>query len=93
MKLVCLALAAAQLPPCPQATPWRSTATEADRQRLRELRPAWMEALAVAGRPQDQALFNPDLAMEGPLPPAGAYRCRFIKLGGAVRYASRLSEP
>jgi hypothetical protein len=64
-------------------------ATEADRQRLRELRPAWMEALAAAGPTQDRALFNPDLAMEGPLPPAGVYRCRFVKLGGSVRYVAR----
>lgn len=89
MRLLCLAVAAAQLPPCPQGTPWRSMATEADRQRLRELRPAWMEALAAAGPTQDRALFNPDLAMEGPLPPAGVYRCRFVKLGGSVRYVAR----
>jgi hypothetical protein len=64
-------------------------ATDADRQRLRELRASWVEVLTIPGRAQDQALFNPDLAMEGPLPPAGAYRCRFIKLGSAVRYAAR----
>lgn len=90
MKLLCLALAAAQLAPCPGATPWRTMATEADRQRLRELRAAWTEALAVAAPAEDRAvLFNPDLALEDPLPPAGSYRCRFVKLGGAVRFAAR----
>ena len=68
---------------------WRRLATPDDRQRLRGWRSAWMEALPAAraggGRDtiaREAALFDPDRALDGPMPPAGAYRCRTFKLGG-----------
>ena len=63
---------------------WRSVATTADRGRIRGWRGAWVAALAQVD-PQEIAhqpiLFDPDHALVGPLPPAGAYRCRTYKLG------------
>ncbi|MCC2976865.1 DUF4893 domain-containing protein [Sphingomonas sp. PL-96] len=74
--------------PAAPATPnWRTMATSADRERLRNWRTAWMAALAAA-RVTDRkavaaegALFDPDRALLDPLPPPGAYRCRVFKLG------------
>ncbi|URW74825.1 DUF4893 domain-containing protein [Sphingomonas donggukensis] len=72
----------------PVAGDWRQIATAADRTRLRGWRDAWMTALARAqagGRGADVAaegaLLQPDVGMVGPLPPAGDYRCRTIKVG------------
>ena len=72
----------------PQEAAWRSVATDADRERIREWRTAWLKALkqaraaghgaAVAG---EGALLVPDAALDGVSPPAGAYRCRTIKIG------------
>lgn len=69
---------------------WRSIATDADRDRLRDWRRDWSVALpeaqadggaqAIAG---DPALFDPDRAQQGPIPPAGTYQCRWYKLGSA----------
>jgi hypothetical protein len=67
---------------------WRSIATEQDRQRLREWRSAWIEALRKAqaagfgptiGR--EGILLQPDAAAEWQEPPEGDYRCRMIKIG------------
>ncbi len=66
---------------------WRSMATAADRDRLRNWRTAWMAALAAARviSPKEVAaqgeLFDPDLALPGSPPPPGDYRCRVFKLG------------
>jgi hypothetical protein len=72
----------------PQATSWRSVATEADRTRIRNWRTAWMRALAkarAAGQGQaiaaEGVLLQPDAALDGVAPPAGNYRCRTIKIG------------
>lgn len=72
----------------PPETRWRMITTPQDRNRLRDWRKAWMEALPKA-RAADPAaiaaegpLFEPDQAMAGAMPPAGAYRCRTFKLGG-----------
>lgn len=74
----------------PPAANWRAVATEADRERLREWRDAWMEALAGAraaghgaelGR--EGVLLEPDAALENPAPPPGDYACRVLKLGAA----------
>lgn len=73
----------------PPAPDWRRQATPGDRGRLREWRTAWVEALAEAGRTHDGAaaiaadpeLFDPDRALPRPVPPAGDYRCRTVKLG------------
>lgn len=99
MSLVCLALAVAQ--PAPQGVPcaqaranaWRPAATEADRQRLRDGRTTFTDALAearAAGKTVDtDPLFDPDRALDHPLPPAGTYRCRYVKLGGAAGLVER----
>lgn len=70
----------------------RAVATKADRERLREWRSAWLTALAQARADgagatlaADPALYAFDAASPGPLPPAGEYRCRTIKLGAKGR--------
>jgi len=77
--------------PCPgrpAAADWRAAASEADRERLRDVRDAWDEALGqsrAAGHDAEiagqGALFDPDAALRGPLPPPGDYLCRTVKLG------------
>lgn len=66
---------------------WREIATDSDRERLRNWRKAWDEALpaarladpgAVAAEP---ILFDPDRALPDSTLPAGEYRCRVYKLG------------
>ncbi len=77
-------------PAAADATPrdWRTVATSADRDRVRNWRTAWTQALtkltAAADRNAAAAqgvLLQPDAALTGPSPPPGAYRCRVIKLG------------
>jgi len=72
----------------PASSDWRSSATEADRERLRGWRDALEEAVSKArasgfGARVDAegALFKPDAALGGDLP-FGTYRCRIFKLGG-----------
>ncbi|MGK6318189.1 DUF4893 domain-containing protein [Sphingomonas sp. DT-204] len=74
---------------------WRTVATDADRDRLRRWRDAWIEALAKvrgAGKGAEiaagGALFEPDLALTGAMPPAGDYRCRTFKLGARAGSAA-----
>ena len=69
-------------------TRWRMVTTEQDRDRLRNWRKAWVEALPKA-RAVDAAaiaeqgqLFEPDRALDRAMPPAGDYKCRTFKLGG-----------
>lgn len=68
---------------------WRNVATTADRDRLRRWRDAWMQALPAARKGnaaeigEQGALFDPDRALPGAMPPPGAYRCRVFKLGAA----------
>lgn len=69
-------------------TGWRAVATAADRERLRNWRSAWRIALdqahttghgaAIAA---DPALFDPDRSFDDPVPAAGEYHCRVVKLG------------
>ena len=68
---------------------WREIATDGDRERLRNWRKAWNEALPAA-RAADSAavaaeplLFDPDRALSDAALPAGDYRCRVYKLGKA----------
>lgn len=74
------------LPPI-TVTNWRMLATSADRQRLRDWRKAWTTALTMARAEnaaaidQQGALFDPDRALSGAVPPPGKYRCRVFKLG------------
>ncbi len=74
----------------PMAMPkkgWRAMATQPDRDRLRNWHDAWKAALARARTTNaaqidaDPDLFDPDHALPGALPPAGAYSCRVFKLG------------
>ena len=72
----------------PSTGAWRTVATEADRERVREWRSAWLEALekARAGGHGDAiaaegVLLQPDAALVGVAPPAGDYRCRVVKIG------------
>ena len=66
---------------------WRQVATPPDRERLREWRDAFVDALAVAQRAghgaeiaREGALLQPDASLGGPIP-TGLYRCRVIKVG------------
>jgi hypothetical protein len=101
MKLPALLLASLALPlfacttdetgpaaAVPAAASWRSVATEADRERMRKWRTAWVKAVAqarsgghgaeIAG---EGALLDPDAALKDASPPPGDYRCRTLKLG------------
>jgi hypothetical protein len=77
------------VPAAGQVAGWRSVATEHDRERVREWRDAWIEALdraRGAGHGAEIAregpLLEPDAALPQPLPPLGDYDCRTIKVGG-----------
>ena len=70
------------------APDWRSIATEHDRERVREWRTAWVEALRkveASGQRlaivREGALVQPDVATEWRDPPPGDYDCRVIKMG------------
>ena len=83
MSLLCLALAAATpAQTCANPPAWRPVATDADRQRLRDVRTAWTAALAGKTVGMDP-LFDPDRALDRPLPPPGSYRCRLVGIGVA----------
>ncbi|SOB78893.1 protein of unknown function [Sphingomonas guangdongensis] len=80
----------ADAPACTGAAPWRAVATPEDRDRLSRWRDAWTTALPAA-RGTDAAgiaalgpLAEPDLALTEPVPPAGTYRCRVVKLGAVA---------
>lgn len=66
---------------------WRQVATSADRDRIRHWRETWLAAVAAArtanraGVAAEGALLDPDRALADPIPPAGRYRCRTLKLG------------
>jgi hypothetical protein len=67
---------------------WQRVATAEDRDRLRDWRKTWDEALPLARKADprtiagDPLLFDPDRAIADPALPQGAYRCRTFKLGG-----------
>ena len=70
---------------------WRAVATDSDRERLREWRTAFIDALRAsraAGHSADVAkegaLLDPDAALGGGPIPNGDYRCRVTKLGAKV---------
>lgn len=67
---------------------WRRAATQRDRERLRNWRTTWLDALAKAKADggaeeiaRDAFLYDPDRALDNPIVPAGEYRCRIIMLG------------
>ncbi|WP_448659773.1 DUF4893 domain-containing protein [Sphingomonas sp. CJ99] len=81
-----------------QGMVWRAIATPDDRTRLRKWRATWMEVLdsvrpaAASALAAEGALFDPDLAVEMPLPPSGQYRCRWFKLGTQGRATDPFSQ-
>ena len=88
LTTLALVLAGAPAQQAPPQANWRTIATPADRARLRGWRASWMTALARirgAGKGAEitraAGLFDPDVALPRPVPPAGRYRCRTIKLG------------
>jgi Domain of unknown function (DUF4893) len=66
---------------------WQTVATAADRDRMRDWRKAWDEALPLARKADAKAiaaeplLFDPDRAVPDAALPQGNYRCRTFKLG------------
>lgn len=71
---------------------WRTVATESDRERLKNWRTAFVDALRAAraaGHSEEIAreavLLDPDAALGGGPIPNGDYRCRVIKLGAQSR--------
>ena len=86
--ILCFALAACAPKPIVSrpAADWRSVATSADREKLREWRSSFTEALRDARATNanevaaEGVLLDPDAALGGPIP-NGDYRCRVIKLG------------
>ena len=96
LPLVALALACAACDTVMQpagmisnwTTAWRDVATSADRERLRDWRKTFVDALAAARKSghsteiaKEAALLHPDSALGGQGLPNGMYRCRVIKLG------------
>jgi len=77
---------------------WRKVATRQDRERLRNWRGAWMQALdrvratpeGAAGLAADPALFDPDRIIQGAALKPGSYRCRVHRLGGIGPHARPL---
>ena len=72
----------------PAVRDWRQVVTGSDRERLRNWRGAWVQALRQANRAgharriaAEGALLQPDAAIGGVAIPNGRYRCRMIKLG------------
>jgi len=81
------------------ALDWRSVATDSDRERLREWRTAFVDALRAARASghsaevaSEGALLEPDAALGGGPIPNGNYKCRVTKLGaktsGLLDYVS-----
>ena len=70
-----------------RATDWRHVATDRDRDRIRNWRETWLAAVASAqaidraGVAAEELLLAADRALDQPIPPAGSYRCRTVKLG------------
>lgn len=97
LLLVATACSGGDRPATAAAPPdWRTTATPADRARLREWRTAFLEGLeqaraggAAAAVAAEGALLDPDAGGVPGLPPAGDYACRVLKLG--ARRAGGLS--
>lgn len=69
-------------------TAWRDVATPGDRERLRDWRRTFVDALTAARKSghsaeiaKEGALLDPDSARAGEKLPNGMYRCRVIKIG------------
>ena len=73
-------------------TAWRDVATPKDRERLRDWRKTFVDALAAARKSghsaeiaKEGALLDPDAARGGRPLPNGMYRCRVIKVGAKTQ--------
>jgi hypothetical protein len=73
-------------------TAWRDVATPNDRERLRDWRKIFVDALAAARKSghsaeiaKEGALLDPDAALGGGPVPNGMYRCRVIKVGAKTQ--------
>jgi hypothetical protein len=71
---------------------WHAIATDNDRQRLRDWRTSFTDALSAANKSghsaeiaREGALLQPDAALGGGPIPNGMYRCRVIKLGASTQ--------
>lgn len=71
------------------APDWRQIATPFDRDRIRDWRTAWVDALTRArggghgpAIAREGALLDPDAAIPNPALPDGTYSCRVLKVGG-----------
>lgn len=85
-KTVCTPTGAVIAAPAP--VDWRDTVTDADHDKLRQLRPSFLAGIAqarAAGFAAQVAaegrLFNPDYAQDGVRLAPGSYRCRTFSLG------------
>jgi len=82
----------------PAKPDWHEAITDPDHVRLRAWRNAFVDGLKEARDhgygPQIDAegsLLDPDMAMDGAMPPVGAYRCRTLKIG-AKHHAAQAQE-
>lgn len=86
--------AGAEVPPT-----WQRMVSDVDSARLRGWRDDWVAALAEPGATSlaaaDPRLFDPDTALDHPVPPLGTYRCRSVRLGGGTdpRRSTRVETP
>lgn len=83
----------------PPGADWRRMATPQDRYRLRGWRTAWATAFDRAGKAglgkeiaEQGALFDPDRALDMPVPPPGEYRCRVFKVGANAAAAGEFTS-
>jgi hypothetical protein len=90
LSMLVLLAALAQSASAQPGAEWRRLATEDDRDRIRDLRDSWVEAVAAAraaglGADVDRegVLLSPDGALVNPALPPGDYACRTIKVGMA----------
>jgi hypothetical protein len=83
---------------------WRAIATDDDRERLRDWRDSFVGAVDAARKgghgadiDREGPLLDPDAAAADAVPPAGEYRCRWVKLGGEderqPRYVAYAPQP
>ncbi|UAK25429.1 DUF4893 domain-containing protein [Sphingomonas nostoxanthinifaciens] len=90
--LIPFAIALAQPAAAKPPLKWGAVITDRDRTRLRDWRVTWISAVNKARAAGEGVridgegpLLQPDAAQEGSPPPAGAYRCRLVKVGAQAR--------
>jgi len=77
---------------------WAGITRPADLDRIQRISQAWQAGLAAARTAgftrrirAEGALLDPEAALPWPSPAPGAYRCRLLRIGGAVRGARAFS--